>query len=233
MNIELNLIMSTLKLTKERVVLIDAVNKDARIPAKTSLQLLKKMQNEGNIHLESGFVEVDSNSRMKLALKAVSLGADIENVCDLLCWREFEDLASVALENNGYIVKKNVHFKYGERRWEMDAVGCKKPLVVCIDCKHWHHGLAASALNKIVKSQIQRTKALADSLPNISLSIECTKWSKADFIPAVLTLIPSAFKFCDKVPVIPILQLQNFLYMLPGYINELKSLPKTFNSLKL
>ena len=231
MSVERNLVISLLKLTKEGPVLIESVNKDARIPSAVALKLLGKMQSEGLIYLKQDSIEVDSNGRLKLDVKAASLGADVEHISDLLCWQEFEEIAALALRNNGYIVENNVRFKHAGRRWEIDVVGCRKPLVICIDCKHWQRGMAPSVLKRIVDSQVERTRALADSLPNIALKLECTKWDKAKFVPSVLSLIPSAFKFYDKVPVVPVLQLQDFISQLPAYIETVKFFPKTFKSL--
>jgi len=231
MSVERNLIISLLKLTKEGPVLTESVNRDARIPSTTARKLLGKLQNEGLVYLKSESVEVDSSMRLKLAVKAVSLGADVEHISNLLCWQEFEEIAAFALKNNGYAVANNVRFKHVARKWEIDVVGCKKPLVICIDCKHWQHAIAPSVLKRIVDLQVERTRALVDSLPNISLNLECTKWSNAKFIPSVLSLMPSSFKFYDKVPVVPIFQLQDFLNQLPAYTESLKFFPKTFNSL--
>jgi Holliday junction resolvase-like predicted endonuclease len=230
-SVERNLIISLLKLTKEGPVLIESVNKDARIPSAVALKLLGKLQNEGLIYLKTDSIEVDSNSKLKLAVKAASLGADVEHISNLLCWQEFEEIAALALKNNGYIVENNVRFKHAGHRWEIDVVGCRKPLVICIDCKHWQRGMAPSVLKRIVDSQVERTKALVDSLPNIALKLECTKWKKAKFIPSVLSLISGTFKFYDKVPVVPVLQLQDFINQLPAYTESLKLFPKTFNSL--
>jgi Holliday junction resolvase-like predicted endonuclease len=231
MSVERNLLISLLKLTKEGPILIEDVNKDARIPSIVSSKLLDKLQNENLIYLKSTSVEVDSDSRLKIAIKATALGADIEHISDLLCWQEFEEIAAMALKNNGYIVQNNVRFKHEGKRWEIDVVGCKKPIVVCIDCKHWQRAFASSVLKRIIDLQAQRTRALAESLPNIALKLECAKWEKAKFIPAVLSLIPSAFKFYDKVPVVPVLQLQDFICQLPAYTEELRFYPKTFKTL--
>jgi len=230
MSVERNLVISLLKLSKEGTVLIESVNKEARIPSSVTLKLLDKFQNENLIYLKPNSIEVDSNNRLKLAVKAASLGADIEHISDLLCWQEFEEIAALALKNNGYVVKNNVRFKHEGKRWEIDVVGCKKPLVICIDCKHWQRAISLSALHKIVDLQNQRTLALADSLPNIALKLESAKWEKAKFIPAVLSLIPSAYKFCQKVPVVPVLQLQDFICQLPAYTESLKFFPKTFKN---
>jgi len=229
--VERNLIISLLKLTKEGPVLIELINKEAHLPSATTMKLLKKLQNEGLVYLKQGSVEAESGSRLKLAVQAISLGADIEYISKLLCWQEFEKITALALKNNGYAVSNNVRFKQSGRKWEIDVVGCKKPLVVCVDCKHWQHAIAPSALQRIVDSQVRRTGALADSLPTPSLKLECTRWNNAKFMPAVLSIMPNPFKFCGNVPVVPILQLQDFLNQLPAYTETLKLFTKTFNTL--
>ncbi len=231
MSVERNLLISLLKLTKEGPALVESVKREAKIPSTVTLDLLEKLQKENLIYLKPSSIEINGGSRLKLAIKASQLGADIEQISDLLCWQEFEEIAALALKNNGYVVQNNVRFKHNEKRWEIDVVGCKKPLVVCIDCKHWQRAIAASALKKIVDLQIQRTHALADSLPNINIKLECTRWEKAKFIPTVLSLIPSSFKFYEKVPVVPVLQLQDFIHQLVAYTEMLKFFPKTFKTL--
>ncbi len=231
MSFERNLLISLLKLTKESPALIEDVKKDARLPTDLSWELLSKLQNDNLVYLKNECVEIDSTSRLKIALKAGSLGADLQNIGDLLSWREFEEITAMALKTNGYSVLNNVRFKHGKRRYEIDVVGCKKPLVVCVDCKRWQHSIAASALKKIVNSQTDRTHSLADSLPNINLNIECTLWEKAQFIPVILSLFPCAYKYIYEVPVVPVLQLQDFIFQLPAYIQAIKVFPKNFRKL--
>jgi Holliday junction resolvase-like predicted endonuclease len=231
MVIERDLLISLLKLTREGPVLLEYVKKDARIAEDIVTRLLEKLQNEDMICLQGGTVEVTSDNRLRLAVKAASLGADVEHVSAFLRWQEFEDIAAIALERNGYVVAKNVRFKHAGRKWEIDIVGCKKPLVICVDCKHWRHGMAPSALKRIAEAQVERTRALAESLPNVSLEIECAKWDKAKFIPAVLSLTQGRFKFYDMVPIVPVLQLQDFLSQLPAYTGSLKYFSKEFDHL--
>ena len=226
-----NLIISLLKLTKDGSVLVECVNRDARIASDIALNMLKKLQNEGVIYLKDDYVEVNADGRLKLAVKAVTSGADVEHVSALLSWQEFEEIAAIALERNGYVTVKNVRFKHAGRRWEIDVVGCRKPLVLCLDCKHWQRGVKPAALRKIVEAQVERAHALADTLPSPALKVKCVKWNKAKFIPVILSLIPSSFKFYDDVPVVPILQLQDFLIQLPAYVESLKYFTKEFNHL--
>ncbi len=229
--VERDLLISLLKLTKDGSVLVECVKKDAKIASDIALKLLKKLQNEGLFYLKDNFVDADSGNRLRLAVKAVSLGADIEHVSEFLRWQEFEDISAVALERNGYLSRKNVRFKHGGRRWEIDVVGCRKPLVLCVDCKRWQRSVNPSALKKIVEAQVERARALADTLPSPSLKVECVKWNKAKFVPVILSLMPSSFKFYDDVPVVPVLQLQNFLTQLPAYVGSVKYFTKEFSHL--
>jgi Holliday junction resolvase-like predicted endonuclease len=232
MVVERDLLISLLKLTKDGPVLLEHVKSDAKTTLSIARKLLEKLQNEGMIYLHQDTVEADSYSRLKLAVKAVSIGADVEYVSNMLRWQEFEDISAVALERNGYAVAKNVRFKHAGRKWEIDLVGCRKPLVICIDCKHWRHGTSPSALKRIAEAQVERTRALAESLPHVSLELECAKWDKAKFAPAILTLMPVSFKFYDKVPIVAVLQLQDFLSQLPAYTESLKYFLKEFNHLR-
>jgi Holliday junction resolvase-like predicted endonuclease len=231
MIIERKLIMSLLKLTKDGPVSIENVKKDSRITLDVAANLLQKLQDEGAVYLRNGRIKASSEGRLLLAVKATYLGMDVEQASSFLCWQEFESIATLALKNNGYDVAKNVRFKQISRKWEIDVIGCKKPLVVCVDCKHYHHGLSPSAMKKIVDAQVERTKALAETLPNVALKVNCTKWIKAKFVPVVLSLLPASSKFCGNVPIVPVLQFQDFLSQLPAYANSLMHFHRNFQHL--
>jgi len=227
MNVERDLIITILKLTKNGPVSHKLINKAVKIPSEVAGKMLRKLQNDGLIYLNKNIVEADSPRRFRLAVKAINLGADLEHVSGFLQWQEFENMAAIALERNGYMVKKNLRFKHAGRRWEIDIVGCKRPLAVCIDCKHWHHGMYPSALKKIVKEQVERTFALAESMPRLAGEIECASWERVKLIPAVLSLVTGRFKFYDNIPIVPVLQLQDFLSQLPAYADSLKHFSKS------
>ena len=231
MVIEIALIRSILKLTKNGPAPRESIDKDAKLPSDVASKLLRKFQTDGMVYLSDNNVGADTGSRLKLAVRAIALGADVERVSNFLRWQEFEDITAIALERNGYIVTKNVRFKHAGRRWEIDIVGCRKPLVLCVDCKHWHHGVKPSALRKIVEAQVERANALTDTLPTTALKVECTKWKKAKFTPMILSLVPSSFKFYNDVPVVSVLQLQDFLIQLPAHVESLKYSVKIFRHL--
>ncbi|MDR0798024.1 MAG: NERD domain-containing protein, partial [Nitrososphaerota archaeon] len=183
MSIERTLVLSLLKLTQKTSVLTTHLKNDAKLPLETVYNLLEKMQSEDLLDIKYDIVETSTNDRIKLAIKAVSLGADIQQVSNSLSWQEFEEIATIALQNNGFTIYKNIRFKTPNRKWEIDAIGCKQPLVICIDCKHWAHSFSTSTISKIATAQADRTKALTETLPNPKLQLECTKWKNAQFIP--------------------------------------------------
>ena len=75
MFVERNLIISILKLTKSGPIDYEIVRKDARIPKSSLTNLLKKMQNEGLLYLCQDKILAVGNSRLKLAYRALALGA--------------------------------------------------------------------------------------------------------------------------------------------------------------
>ncbi len=225
---ERNLLVSILKLTKDGKALRKDVETDTRLPPDFVKEILEKLQDEGIIRWNNSLIEVKDEGRLRLAIKAVSSGADVEAVTSLLRWQEFESIAATALRNNGYDVMQNLRFKQAARRWEIDVVGCKKPLVICVDCKSWHRGAAPSTLKRVVEAQVERTSALMNALPNTSITLACDAWNRATFIPVVLVLISSRFKFYSGVPVVSVLQLQDFLNQLPLELDSLKFFQKEF-----
>ena len=228
---ENNMLTSVLKSTQNGKALIKDVNFNTMLPHDTCIRLLQKMQNEGLVYLKGDTIEVNGENRLKIALKAANLGADIQEISHHLRWQEFEAIAAIALKANGYTVTNNVRFKHGNKRWEIDVVGCRKPIVVCIDCKHWQHSIAHATLRKIVEAQIERTHALSEVLPNPKLRLECIQWEKAKFIPAILALCPSAFKFYYEVPVVPVFSLQDFIAQLMVQLDHVKVFAKTHTKL--
>ncbi|MGB9960123.1 MAG: restriction endonuclease [Candidatus Bathyarchaeales archaeon] len=228
MNIEKDLIITILKFTVNGSILNEQVYKNVKIPQDIALNLLKKLEKEGLIYLHNNLLKADSFQRLKLAVYAAQLGADLEHVCSFLGWREFEQVVVMAFERNGYEVVENFRFKHAGRRWEIDVVGWKKPLVVCVDCKHWRRGLYPSALKKIVERQVERSFAFSASLKAFE-RFGFASWDKAKVVPAVLSLVPSRFKFYGGVPVIPVFQLQDFLAQLPVHVDELKFFEKSLS----
>jgi hypothetical protein len=226
---ERNLLVSILKLSKSELVQESLVSRGAQIPSQIAEGLIRKFCYEGLIQLKDGAVEASPNQRIKIAVRAIKLGADFERVCSFLDWSEFENIAVTAFEANYFTVKRGLRFTASGRRWEIDILGVKQSLVACVDCKDWHHGWRRAATVKAVEEQVKRTEALANAFPRLNEKIGYPDWKDAVLIPIVLSLYPSPLKFHEKTPIVPILQLQDFLYELLAHIDQLTHFyPPTF-----
>jgi len=224
MTVKRRVLLSLLKLTQEGPISRGLVSKDARVPAQVAEEILEKVSSEGLVQLRGKTVEASPNQRVKMAIHAVRLGADLERACGSLRWDEFESIAATAFLANNFAVTRRVRFTHAGRRWEIDVVGCREPIVACVDCKHWRHGWGRSASMKAVEAQIERTEAFARALPT-QRELRLTGWRRAVLVPVILSLIPAPFKFYRNTPIVPILQLQSFLSELPAYTNKLKHFP--------
>jgi Holliday junction resolvase-like predicted endonuclease len=233
MQSEREMIITLLRLSKDKPILQKFVNRDAGLPSEIAGKLLESLQKDGLVYVREGLVEIGSMQRLMLAVRAFELGADYERVSSSLDWKEFERAAAMAFEMLGYRVTTNLRFKQGGRIWEMDIIGCRKPLVVCVDCKHWHRGLGPSKLREVVDQQLKRTLAFSKFLPNPAVDVECAYWEEAKFVPAVLLLMPASFKFHNRTPAVPISQLQDFVAQLPMRLDSLRYFRKTQRRLKL
>ena len=221
MAVERNILISILKLTKSGPIARELVSRDANVPTQVTDELLKKFRDAELIKWKGKTIESSSNQRAKIAIHVIKLGADFERVCRVLEWIEFENLAATAFEANNFAVKRRFRFKWAQRRWEIDVLGCRDPLIACVDCKRWSRGWRGSAIRKAAEAQALRTKVLAEALPSLQKEIGLVQWRHATLIPVILSLVPGPLKFYNKVPIVSILQLQDFLNELPAYVTSL------------
>jgi Holliday junction resolvase-like predicted endonuclease len=222
MTTKTNVITSLLKLTNSGPAAEEAVAMDANVPVHVANNILEGLREGGLIERENGKIEVSSNQRVTLAIHAINNGTDIERVCKVLEWKEFENFAATAFEANNFAVKRSFRFKASGRRWEIDVLAYSEPIVVCVDCKRWRRGWGNSAITKVAAAQAQRTEVLAKSPHPLQRRLGLDGWRQAILFPVILSLFPGPVKIYNKVPVVPILQFQNFVDEFQGHMNELR-----------
>ena len=150
------------------------------------------------------------NDRLQTALFAIKLGADVESVSEYLTWQDFESITGLILEKKDFDVTKNLILT--KPRMEIDVVGTKMDIALLIDCKHWKN-MSKSALNEIVKKQVERVKRyVADE--NMSA------------LPVIVTLHQEEIQFIENVPIVPIMKLSSFLDEFVGNLDSLASIEK-------
>ena len=218
---EREVLVSMLKLTKEGTIELESISQEAYVPVQIVREVLRKHVNLVTYAPSSRSVSINSEQRLKLVMKILELGADIERVCDSLTWLEFEDVSIIAFEANNYKTKKHFRFTWANRRWEIDILALKEPLIVCADCKHWHQGWSGSGSRRAADMQAERTKNLYEVSKSINDKIGMGNWKHVHFVPMILSLVPGNQKFYKGVPIVPVLQLGDFLTSMPAYLYQI------------
>ena len=177
----------------------------------TAKELLYTLVQNGIGVLNDDLVYFDiPNDRLQTALFAINLGATVEDVSEFLTWRDFESLTAVILEENDFDVTKNLIIT--KPRMEIDVIGKKMNIALLIDCKHWKN-MTKSALNEIVRKQIERVKRFV-SIENMPA------------LPVIVTLHQEKIQFVRNVPIVPIIKLPSFLDDFIGNSEQLSTLEK-------
>ena len=154
--------------------------------------------NNNGIGTSSGSKILFSNAdRLKIAILAIKMGCDIEQISKKLTWKDFEALTSKILRLSGY--KTAIHVTFLKPRMEIDVVGLKSQFAITVDCKHWNHG-SISVLSFCTKRQIERTKILLIKRSNISSAL-----------PIIVTLHSTKLRFINGTPIVPITEFISFL----------------------
>jgi len=152
-----------------------------------------------------------NDGKLNAAFTAITDGYPIEEVSEWLDWRDFEGLVGQILLENGFQVEKNVILT--KPRMEIDVIGVKLNVVILIDCKHWRR-MSGSALNEIVRKQVNRVKKYAEGITDVMT------------IPVIVTLHQEQISFINKVPIVPIMRLSSFLDELYGNLELIKTIEK-------
>jgi hypothetical protein len=160
-------------------------------------RVLDFLSNNGIGTASGSKILFSKEDRLKIAILALKMGCDIEQISIKLNWKDFEALTSKILKLSGY--KTAIHVIFSKPRIEIDVVGINSKFAIAVDCKHWKHG-SLSILSLYAKKQIERTKILLAKRSNISSAI-----------PIILTLRHNKVRFIDGTPVVPITEFNSFL----------------------
>lgn len=173
-----------------------------------SRQILDNLMQNGIGRFDDGQVQFEDSDKLKTSILAISMGAPIDEISRMLEWQDFESLAAEILEKRDFDTTKNVIMK--SPRIQIDVVGIKSDIAILIDCKHWSN-MNQSTLQEAVNKQVIRTKQFV------------SKHKVKGAIPAIVTLYQHSVQFIDKVPIIPIHQLDSFCDEFYGNLEEMQS----------
>ena len=175
----------------------------------TARQILDNLMQNGIGTFKDNQIHFHENDKLKTSLLALKMGAPIDEISQILEWRDFESLVSEILELREFDVTRNLTLT--KPRMQVDVIGIKAGIAILIDCKHWKR-LSYSALETAVNKQIERTKHYI------------SKEKIRAALPAIVTLYQEEVKFISKVPIIPIFQFDSFCDEFYGNLEEMETL---------
>jgi len=163
---------------------------------------------------------LSNSARFKLAFEAVRHGG-LQQVARALTWQEFEAFTEECLQTVGYVTQKGLIVKDDSRRWQIDIVGKKSPMILAIDCKHWESPGYESKLSNAAEHQKLALQALIQQMA------ERGEVGREGLLalPMILTLFEPRSRMVGGVVVVSIEQLGDFLERVSPFSSELPFMP--------
>jgi hypothetical protein len=161
-----------------------------------------------------------NSARFKLAFEAVRHGA-LQQVARALTWQEFEAFTQECLQTVGFDTQKGLIVKDDSRRWQIDVVAKKSPMILAIDCKHWESPGYESKLSNAAEHQKLALQALIRQMA----AREEVGRERLLALPMILTLFEPRARMVGGVVVVSIEQLGDFLERVSPFSSELPFMP--------
>jgi hypothetical protein len=161
-----------------------------------------------------------NSARFKLAFEAVRHGG-LQQVARALTWQEFEAFTEECLQTVGFDTQKGLIVKDDSRRWQIDIIAKKSPMILAIDCKHWESPGYESKLSNAAEHQKLALQALIRQMA----AREEVGRERLLALPMILTLFEPRARMVDGVVVVSIEQLGDFLERVSPFSSELPFMP--------
>ena len=216
MSAQRDILIALLENTKKKPVDSSTLREMIRVTDEAYDTYLTHLESSGLIDEERGNITASLNQRLELAIKAVQAGGDLERVSRALGWLEFEEIVARIFEENGYDVKRRFRFQADGRRWEIDILATRRPLIVCAECKHWAKGLGNTTARRITEIHLEKVETLSRSVESLQGRMGIEGWGQATMIPMTLSLQPARERIYRRIPVVSV-------YGLPGFLSEFEA----------
>jgi hypothetical protein len=172
---------------------------------------------------KEGLWTVSREMRMALALKGVSLGADLEQVVERMTWKDFEGFVASILSEHDYKCIESFR-RVGDsntKGMEIDVIGIRGETIIAVDTKMW--GIRSgkkSALQSAAERQLERTHNLSCQLDSLSKKMGLIASGTYGLKPILVTWLVEDIEFHEGVPIIPVFKLNSFILDLPIYYDQ-------------
>ncbi|MBS7610709.1 hypothetical protein KEJ27_00630 [Candidatus Bathyarchaeota archaeon] len=213
------ILKTLLRIKRSEEYSLTKLSEETKISVETIKDALMEITDA--VTVKNDTISIAEHGRVQIAILCLNLAADPSYISRYLDWREFEDFTAAIVNMYGYMVYRNYRFKSMDRRWEIDILAIKKPVLLCLNCKHFLKQ-SWTSLRKAALEELERAEALKQALPGLKLQPEPSKGWR--ILPAIVTLLTPKFKIYDKIPVIKVTELRNFLEELTLYVDSLRFL---------
>ena len=161
-----------------------------------------------------------NSARFTLAFEAVRHGG-LKQVARALTWQEFEAFTEECLQTVGFDTQKGLIVKDDFRRWQIDVIAKKSPMILAIDCKHWESPGYESKLSNAAEHQKLAVQALIQQMG------ERGEVGREGLLvlPMILTLFEPRARMVGGVVVVSIEQFGDFLERVSPFSSELPFMP--------
>ena len=161
-----------------------------------------------------------TSARFKLAFEAVRHGG-LQQVARALTWQEFEAFTEECLQAVGFDTQKGLIVKDDSRRWQIDVIAKKSPMILAIDCKHWESPGYESKLSHAAEHQKLALQALIQQMA------ERGEVGREELValPMILTLFEPRARLVGGVVILSIEQFADFLERVSPFSSELPFMP--------
>jgi hypothetical protein len=127
---------------------------------------------------------------------------------DDMTWQEFEELLRDIMDQNDFEVQFRKIFSHDGRRYQIDVVGYRRDLCLCIDGKKYGRGrYRAGSLKTEAKKHYDRCRAHEEALGIRS-------------IPVIVSWIDDSLSFENGCIFVPVAMLNDFLLNMDAVIDE-------------
>ena len=214
------LMLALLEIKEGETVDVDALLEKCHIGLPSLTRSLNKAHENGLVTLQGRDLRVTSSQKLSLALTSLDMGIDIEEVCRAGSWQEFEQLAELVLQEEGYSTCRHFRFRSSGQSHEIDVIAMKKPLLLSVECKRWKRSWQLSGLKRIAASHLIRTQSLCQVLCEHKGKLPLSNWSSAEIHPIVLMLGETPTKVEYGVPIVPIHRFRDFFAGFDVHLTE-------------
>jgi hypothetical protein len=164
--------------------------------------------------------EVNRNQRIELAMTAVTKGAKLAEIVELLTWKDFEGFVAEILTENSFRCVESFRRRGNSEMhgMEIDVVGVRGRTIIAIDAKLWgFRGGKTSALKTAAEKQKTRTEELSSELDRLFKKLPTLNDGVYSIYPVIVTWLVEEVEFHEGVPVVPVFKLNTFIHELDFY----------------